>query len=345
MYLDILTTVNSVDMNGKRRFIDPKTVELLFLYEIIDNPSNTNTKCMSLDQLFITRNRVDPHHWVPIIEQLPGAFTSKGTVMNGTEVIDSLLMESSYQSESADFSLQTFPRGARDYIGSKLSDTIEYLLYANESVFVSFTDPLIRSVYRPNIFAGWLQSWCMRRSKLSKMHTSSVHCVEDCVRNVEETVSFLSHSVDVTDSMKLPLEVTSRLYAMMTVLLSIPLKDETLAPLASLLLESPQIAALEKWCVRQNEGCKLWPFSVIGWREAVRCAGGRANEQVAESSSKTAWWEWLGWSSAKHANTTGEGGPEAASDFEANKSHNIAFALVSVGALFVYVATNVSASS
>ena len=46
MYLDICYTVPGKTSSGTRRFIDPKTVEILFLNEVVDNPSHTIMKCM-----------------------------------------------------------------------------------------------------------------------------------------------------------------------------------------------------------------------------------------------------------------------------------------------------------
>lgn len=336
MYLDILTTVFSQDKSRKRRYIDPRTLEILFLIETVDNPSHTIAKCMSL--LLLWPKFLDNHHWVPVVRDLPGAFSSNGTILNGSEVIEVLLAEYSNQVESEETLMQGFPRGASDYMENKLLNVIHYMLYYHNEVYRDYTDPMIRSVYGLNFISGRCSSWHIRTTKLGKIERSDVRSVDDCVRSLNETLSFLSHSIDVTDSMKLPMRITSKLFSLMTVLLSIPLRGYAdLSPLSTLLMESPQIVAIEKWCEKINQGCKLWPSSVIQWRGPLRSATCESPRGEDRKSAEAAWYEWLGWSGKEASSTAGP--PEGENLFEANKSHNMAFAMVSIACLFVCLST------
>lgn len=272
---------------------------------------------------------VDHHHWIPVLESLPGAFSSKGSTLNGADVIEFLLQEYRNQVEQDEVLRLSFPRGSADYIGRKLSEVVEYLLYEQSGIFREYTEGMIRSVYGRNIVMGWWASWYVRSMKVKGMHSSSVHSVEDCVRSVSDVLSFLSHWVDITDSMRLPMEVTSKLFSMFSVLLSIPLTaaDPTLAPLSDLLGQSPQLTAIAKWCMQLNQGCKVYPGSFL-----------RGDKRSTKTANK-AWWEWLGWSGRKveHDSTSSQD-----NNFRADKNHNLVFAMVSVGALFVFLASTSS---
>ncbi len=49
MYVDISYTSPGVLNGREKRFIDAKSVEILYLNEVVDNPSNTAAKCTNLD--------------------------------------------------------------------------------------------------------------------------------------------------------------------------------------------------------------------------------------------------------------------------------------------------------
>ena len=324
MYLDICYTVSGRNSNGSRRFIDPKTVEILFLNEVVDNPSNTLTKCMSIFTFCFSV--LDNHHLVPLLGLLPAAFSSRGSILNADEIVSTLIEEHSLHSEHEDYLLQAFPRGSDILLSSLVGEVIDHLLYENERVFQSYTAPLIRSVYWPNFGFGYWQSWSLRETKLAQARLSSVHSASTCIKRLEEVVSLLTHAVDVTESMKLPLRISSKLFSLVSVLLTIPLeKDPELSPLADFLSASPQFATLAKWCERTNDGCKVWP--------ARSLSTGR--KSVEKPKPNRPWWEWFGWS-AKSASTPST---EETPKFVPVKSHNILFAMASVGALFFFLST------
>jgi hypothetical protein len=195
----------------------------------------------------------------------------------------------------------------------------------------NYTRPLLMSIYGWNYFFGLFQTNSIHERKLRLLESSTVKSIPDCVRKLEEVVAFISHCADISESMKLPMRITSRLFSLMSVLLTIPLEDESLKPLSNFLLNSPQMTAIEKWCERINDGCRIWSQNAIGWRKKIR-SGEQPGPNVIKG--RKAWWEWLGWSSSDKHRTDPT---HEETGFVPDKRHNVLFAMVAVGTLFVFL--------
>ena len=333
MYLDISCPARGYIKPAERRYVDPETVEVLFLNELVDNPAHTLSKCMIFYPPFIRKSRLlDQHHEVPVLGKLPAAFSSNGSVLVASDIVEALLVEHAAHTESEETALYAFPRGCDAFINRQLSEVVDYLLYENEEIFGSYTSRMLRSVYSPALVLGSWNSFKIREWKQAALHSSTVHSVADCIVKLEEVVAFLSRSVDITESMKLPLRITSKLFSLMSVLLAIPLEDPSLSPLADYLLQNPQMVAIEQWCDKINEGCRMWSRNVISWRKAIR--SGQQSPQGPAPQKTGGWWEWLGWSGKDFTPP-----PDEKSEFVADKSHNVLFVLTGVSVLFMYFAS------
>jgi hypothetical protein len=261
---------------------------------------------------------------------LPAAFSSTGAVCNSDDIVEVLLREQAVHSDIEEHLLMSFPKGADYYLQKTLSEVVDYLLYQDELIFQTYTSRRIKALHAPNWVRGVWESHILREKGLARCEKSTVQSIEECVERLNEVVAFLGHSVDITESMKLPMRITSKLFSLMTVLLSIPLDDASMVPLNDLFLSHPQFVALEQWCGRMNDGCKLWSQVAMSWRKTIR-----SGESLPVACKKiSAWYEWLGWKSkgesAQH---------KAAPEFVAEKSHNVLFAMTAVSALFVYYAS------
>ena len=267
------------------------------------------------------------HHSLPVLGELPGAFASTGSVLNANEIVDFLLSEHAEHADDEMY-MQAFPRGSDAYLARAFSEILDYLLFVNPHVFSIYTRRLITSVYGLNYPYGLWNAWSIQEKKLQEAKSSPIHSGADCVKRLEEILSYLSHCTDISESMKLPMRVTCKLFSYMSVLLMVPLDDdEDLHGLSELLLRSPQLTAIEQWCTRINDGCKLWPRHALEWRKKLR--------NISDSSpralkAKTSWWEWMGWSAHKSQ-------PAETSTFVPDKSHNVLFAMAAVGSLFVFL--------
>lgn len=257
---------------------------------------------------------LDNHYYVPTLNYLPGAFSSNGSVLSAADICFSLTEEFQAHSGSNEFS-SNFPPGGEAYLCKVLKDVLSYVQYECETVHSRHTGPLLRSVYGWNVLWGVWQSQVLREVVLAGRESSTIHSLDACVEALSAVLDFLSHCVDITESMRLPMAITSKLFACMSVLLTIPISESEAAPLGSFLHTSPQVRALEAWCERINDGCKLWPSGTISWR--------RNGAAVVEQ--RQSWWEWLG-------------GAEP-TEFVAEKSHNMIFLMSSFAVLFVYLAT------
>jgi hypothetical protein len=278
----------------------------------------------------IRRMILDYHHHIPLLKWLPSGFSSNGAILFASDITEVLLNEHSIQSESEDISMSSFPLGCEKYIASQLDEVLGYLLYESVSTFDNYTSRLIRSVYFPNIILGYYESHFLREQVLVDRGKSLIRCRKSCMDAIARVIQTLQHSIDITESMKLPMRVTSKLYSRMSILLSIPMGMND--PLSEYLLTSPQIIALEAWCERVNAGCKLWPSGSINWRRKHR--GQHTSPTNITRNESVKWWEFFGWSAQSE---TGDPGASAPSTFTPNKAHNIWFGLVSVSAIFVYI--------
>lgn len=330
-YLDISYTAPCHNRKNQKCFIDPTTVEVLFLTEVVDNPSHTLTKCMLILD-FPLNFSADNHFSVPVLGDLPAAFSSTGSVFPGADVTEALLVEHALHSDAEETALLAFPRGSDAFLAKLLREAVSYLLYENNEVFSSYTSRMIRSVQWPNVIGGVWESGRLREDKIRSLESSSVHSVADCLSRIEEAVSFLSHSVDITESMKLPMRITSKLFSLMSVLLAVRLECESLQPLHDYLLHSPQMVSIEKWCDKLNEGCKVWPHRVISWRKNLRNSQDPSVQFIAPKPAGL--WEWLGF--------TSQVSREEDSKFVADKGHNILFAMTAVGVVFIFLASSPS---
>ena len=275
---------------------------------------------------------------MPILGDLPAAFASNGGIATAPEIVDFLLQEHAAHSDDEGY-LQVFPHGSEMYLAKSLGEVIDYLLFADESIFRLHTRPLLTSVYGWNYIFGLIQMSSVHEKKLRLLESSAIKSVPDCVRKLEEVVSFLSHCADISESMKLPMRITSRLFSLMSVLLTIPLEDESHKPLSNFLLNSPQITAIEKWCERINDGCRIWSHSAIGWRKKIR-SGEHSGPHLTKG--RKAWWEWLGWSSSDKHRTDPT---HEETNFVPDRRHNVLFAMVAVGTLFVFLGTSSASQS
>ena len=198
----------------------------------------------------------DRYHQVPVLGVLPAAFSSNGSVLSGRDICDTLLAEHSAHSGNDDPSM-LFPNGAEEYISSVFSDVITYLLYECESIYFSYSSPLLKSVYGWNLFFGYLESNRVRDRIMKIRHCSLLHSHEDCVLALETLFDLLSLSIHISESMRLPLKITSKLFSHVSVLLSIPLSEES--SLCSFMSTNPSFRALSLWGENINKGCKIWP--------------------------------------------------------------------------------------
>ena len=147
-----------------------------------------------------------------------------------------------------EYLLLAFPRGTDVHLANNIGKVLDYLLYENEKIFQIFTALLIRSVYWPNLMFGFWQSWTIREQAMKRCESSSVHSARECVRALTEIIEYLSHSVDISESMKLPLRISCKVFSLMSLLLTIPVEaDEDLVELSEFLANSPQISAIAKW--------------------------------------------------------------------------------------------------
>jgi len=285
---------------------------------------------------------LDHHHFVPTLGELPAGFSSGGSVLNSEDVCSVLLNEHSSQSENEELALSAYPFGTDTLIEALLDNVLVFVLYECDEVFSSYTKSLLASVYGPNLLFRWTKPGMMRDEMIqSSRSCSSVRTVEDCILSLKTVTTLISHSVDITESMKLPMKITSKLFSRMSILFSIPLKSVPLQALSDYLEKAPEMVAMEAWCVRINAGCKLWDDRTIAWRRKSSRSG---QSEVSVQSSN--WWEWLGWTTRGHKRHSEEeawSGPPTPS-FKPNKSHNVFFAMASVSAMFVYVALVLNSS-
>ena len=250
--------------------------------------------------------------------------------MSSPGICEVLLNEHSIQSDYEEIALGSYPLNADHLICELLDNVLVFVLYENEDMFNVYTKPLIASVYGYNLAFRWLKPGLIREEYLTYTRSkSSVKSAEDCVVAIKAVISLLSHTVDVTESMKLPLRISSKLFSRMSVLLSVPLSSPTLKPLADYLSTAPEMLAVEAWCARVNAGCKLWDERTIRWRR-----------HSAELKTPETWLSWLGWTSTNDTSWSSTNTPI----FKPNKSHNVLFAMTSVSALFVYVALVLNSS-
>ena len=266
---------------------------------------------------------------MPTLGRLPAAFSSAGTVVCSRGICDALMCEHSSQSDYEDVALGTYPLNADHLICELLDNTLAFVLYETEEVFNHYTKPLIASVYGYNSAFAWLKPGMIREETLTCFRSkSSIKSAEDCVGAIKSVMNLLSHTVDVTESMKLPLRITSKLFSRMSVLLSIPMSFPSLRVLSDYLSTAPEMLAVEAWCVRINAGCKMWDERTI-----------RRRQDSVEFKTRESWWNWLGWAGHDNWSST-----NPTTIFRPNKSHNVLFAMTSVSAIFVYVAVVLNSS-
>lgn len=216
--------------------------------------------------------------------------------------------------------------GSDCFIQEQLDNIISFVLYECDNTFSKYTRPLIESVYGLNLVFRWSKPDEIRQGAIDACTSkSSIKSAHECVDSLKSVVNILSHVVDVTESMKLPLRITSRLFSRMSILFSIPTSTPTLTALNDYLSNAPEMVALEAWCCRINAGCKLWDDRTLTWRR-------RKGTTILTGLEKESWLEWLGLSPPQEVS------PPTTTPFKANKSHNILFAMASVSAMFVYVA-------
>ena len=249
---------------------------------------------------------LDHHYQVPVLGYLPAAFSSDSAVLTGSDICELLLEEYLSHSSNDDVS-QMFPRGSDVFIGKVLSEVISFILFEYDRVFSSYTSPLIRSVFGWNLVTGTIETHRLRERVLSSRASSTIHSMDECVAGIKQVIDVLSESVDLCESMNLPMRITCKLFACMSVLLSIPLRIES--PVGIYIFNSPQMAAIRTWCDRINKGTKIWPQDWL--------------DQKVEQ--KPSMWEQI------------FGPPSPPSPV--NKSQNVIFLMSSAAMLFVYLAT------
>jgi hypothetical protein len=249
--------------------------------------------------------------------------------MTAPDIVATLLGEQSNLSESDEYLKSQFPYGLEVLIRRTLDGVIDYLLFEVDGIYNKYTSRLIRSVYWPNIVSAYFESHRLREQKRDHR---AIFSAADCAERVSHIFDLLSQSVDLTDpSMKLPLGISSAVFSRLSVLLSIPLERDDLLPLSAFLMDSPIVQSLETWAEKLNSGCRLWSGGVINWRRKFRHIS--SDDLPADSSPSTPWWTWLGWSADKPFQEP----PTEPTGFVADKNHNVLFAMVSVGAIFVYL--------
>ena len=253
-------------------------------------------------------------------------------MLNSRDICHVLLNEYATQSDHDEIALSAYPFGTDTLIESKLDDILSFILCECDDIFSEYTRPLLASTYGPNILFRLMNPSMLREELIQDSRIgSSVKSMDDCVSTLRTVVALISHCVDITESMKLPMKIASKLFSRMSILFSIPMKSSNLS---DYLHNAPEMVSIEAWCIRINAGCKLWDEKSLRWR---RKSG--ATETV--ESSVGGWWEWLGWRTRTrdHEWSTGPQTP-----FKPNKAHNVYFAMASVSAMFVYVALVLNSS-
>ena len=241
-----------------------------------------------------------------------------------------LLSEYCNHSEQEAYDSVGFPKGFEYYIENILMNIAGYLLYENEGIRNSYTLKVLQQVYGPNLLSGTLEGAFYIQRKRQQQEQSLIHSVEDCVESLRELLSALAHFTDLSESMRLPMRISSKLFAYMSVLLTIPLEDASLGRLQNFLIQSSEIAVIEKWCELINDGCKLFPRHAISSRETIRTGV----KSLDVRSVKSSWWSWIGLDSFTEPIVS-----EERQDFTADKRHNLLFVMTAVSAAFIYFAS------
>ena len=287
---------------------------------------------------------LDRHHCVPILGNLPAGFSSASSVLNARDICNALLDEHSSQSEQDEIALSAYPFGTDTLIGEKLDGILSFVLYECETIFSMYTKPLIASIYGPNLLFRWTKPDILRHDAIAKSHIrSAVRNAEECISSLKSVVALISHCVDITESMRLPMKITCKLFSRMSILLSIPMTSSTLPTLSEYLHNAPEMVSIEAWCNRINAGCKLWDEKTINWRRKSRL-GDEKEETLDGASTSKWWWEWFGLSSRTRRHPEQDEWSAPQNPFKPNKAHNVYFAMASVSAMFVYVALVLNSS-
>ena len=268
----------------------------------------------------------DYHHQVPVLGHLPAGFSSNSAILTSEDIATVLLNEHSTHSESEDFSMSSYALGCEKHIAREIDAILAYVLFSDDLVYDNYTAPLLRSVYFPNMVMGYYQSHVVREKVLERV-VQLIRTREHCVSALQSIIEILQHSIDITESMRLPMRITCKLFSRLSILFSIPIPADDV--LNEFLTTNPQMVALEAWCERINAGCKLWSPGAISWRR-------RISRTATVSHENCKWWEYFGWTTA-HSTSGDPTTSQSSTNFSPNKTHNIWFGMVSVSALFVYV--------
>lgn len=286
---------------------------------------------------------LDHYDFVPTLGKLPAGFSSTGSVLDSRDICNALLNEHYLQSDTEEIALSAYPFGTDTLIGEKLDDVLSFVLFECDKIYSAYTEPLLASLYGSNLLFRWTKPNSLRDEAIQRAQTrSSVKSMEDCITTLKSVIALITHSVDITESMRLPMKITSKLFSRMSILFSIPMSHSILPGLSEYMENAPEMVSIEAWCARVNAGCKLWDEKTITWRRK----SSRAGQTDIVDTSRTGWWEWLGWGSGtrRHAGDQEEWSEPQQNPFKPNKAHNVLFAMASVSAMFVYVALVLNSS-